>query len=336
MRRWCWGSVARSYGTGTTSTTRFRPRSWCWCARRVGSALAIRSLPGSAASLIERPIGESRRRSASLRRCREARGVCRTGSGRRDSSSICGPCSTRNWIDSRTSSGARSCSAISRVSRTRKRRDCCAGRSVRSAAGSRAGRQLLRSRLERRGVTASSAIFGANWLAGTPTSMALPLLESTVNAAIGCAASRAVSTAVLTLTQGVLRIMLLRKLRTISVAVLLFSTVSGSSPCGHTGHRQQRRPVVRYETAVQTGDRRPTSTSSQPVGADARIADCPSDDCPASAIGQFPTYCPISLATNAFSKMIDHFHHAVEPSLIGLASSSEEPPGLNGPRSRDR
>jgi RNA polymerase sigma factor (sigma-70 family) len=67
------------------------------------------------------------------------------------------------------------------------------------------GRQILRSRLEPRGVTAPLAIFEANWLAGTPTTIALPLLESTVNAAIGCAASQAVSAVVLSLTQGVLR-----------------------------------------------------------------------------------------------------------------------------------
>jgi hypothetical protein len=42
---------------------------------------------------------------------------------------------------------------------------------------------------------------------------------------------------------------------------------------------------------------------SQPTGDDVRLTDCPADcdDCP-------PAYCPISMAANAFSKMIGYFH----------------------------
>ena len=44
------------------------------------------------------------------------------------------------------------------------------------------GRELLRSRLKRRGMEVSPAVLSANWLAGTPTSVTLPLIELTVGA----------------------------------------------------------------------------------------------------------------------------------------------------------
>jgi RNA polymerase sigma factor (sigma-70 family) len=88
------------------------------------------------------------------------------------------------------------------------------------------GRLLLRSRLERRGVTVSSAMLSANWLAGTPTALTLPLLESTLSTVMRFAAGQAVSTSVLSLSQGVLRTMLFNKIRTISLALLLLSAAS--------------------------------------------------------------------------------------------------------------
>ena len=57
------------------------------------------------------------------------------------------------------------------------------------------GRDLLRSRLERRGVAVPSAVLSANWLIGTPTAVALPLLDSTMSAAIRFAAQCATSAA---------------------------------------------------------------------------------------------------------------------------------------------
>ena len=71
------------------------------------------------------------------------------------------------------------------------------------------------------------ATLAANWLAGTPTAVSLPLLESTVTAASRFAASQAIPTVVQSLTQGVLRIMWLRKLATISIAVVLFTAATG-------------------------------------------------------------------------------------------------------------
>jgi RNA polymerase sigma factor (sigma-70 family) len=88
------------------------------------------------------------------------------------------------------------------------------------------GRDLLRSRLKRRGMEISPAALSANWLVGTPTSVALPLIESTVGAAIG-AAGPAVSTSVLSLTKGVLKGMLLNKLKMTTLVVVFAGGMIG-------------------------------------------------------------------------------------------------------------
>ena len=145
------------------------------------------------------------------------------------------------------------------------------------------GRRILRSRLERRGVLAPAAIVGANWMAGTPTSVSAPLLESTVNAAIGFAASSTVSVSavVLSLTQGVLRMMWLRRLRTISLAVFLFGSVSGFAVWAHWPSAPSRS-----DSSVRDAGPAPRPTQppagSRATGDDIRVADQPQIDCPQS------------------------------------------------------
>ena len=183
------------------------------------------------------------------------------------------------------------------------------------------GRQLLRSRLERRGLDVAPAMLAANWLAGTPAAPASPLLESTVAAAVGSASAKAVSALVLSLTHGVLRIMWLRKLGTIALAVLLLGGTTGSlgvwahwpSAEGKTTSAPRHGAAPTPDGSVAPArDARSDQQPGQPpartatAGEDARLADCPadcpgSDDCP-------PPYCPISLASNAFAKVVGYFH----------------------------
>ena len=90
------------------------------------------------------------------------------------------------------------------------------------------GRELLRSRLERRGLQVTPAVLAAPWLAQTPTGVALPLIESTVGAAMGIAGP-AIPASVLALTQGVLNTMLVHKIKTVSLIVLLVGGVTGAA-----------------------------------------------------------------------------------------------------------
>jgi RNA polymerase sigma factor (sigma-70 family) len=90
------------------------------------------------------------------------------------------------------------------------------------------GRELLRARLRRRGLDVSPAVLAAHWLAGTPTGVALPLIESTVGAAIGSAAP-AISASVLTLTQGVLNAMLVNKIKMTALIVMVVGGVTASA-----------------------------------------------------------------------------------------------------------
>jgi RNA polymerase sigma factor (sigma-70 family) len=91
------------------------------------------------------------------------------------------------------------------------------------------GRELLRSRLERRGVAVPSALLSANWLAGTSATVPPALLESTVGAALRLGAAAAISSSVLTLTQGVLNAMLFHKLRLAAAVILIAGCITGSA-----------------------------------------------------------------------------------------------------------
>jgi RNA polymerase sigma factor (sigma-70 family) len=185
------------------------------------------------------------------------------------------------------------------------------------------GRRLLRSRLERRGLEVSSAMISANWLAGTPAVVAPSVLESTVAAAIGSATAPALPALVLSLTQGVLRTMWLRKLRTISLAVLLIGGTTGSLGVWAHWPSADARPTAAGQGSLPSlapGENstpaRDAGSAPQPAkspdrsqasGDDVRLTDCPAD-CPAGECDGPPPYCPISMAANAFSKMMGYLH----------------------------
>jgi RNA polymerase sigma factor (sigma-70 family) len=176
------------------------------------------------------------------------------------------------------------------------------------------GRRLLRSRLERRGVDVSSAMFFGNWLGGTSTTVALPLVESTLAAATG----GAVPTLVLSLTRGVLKTMMLRKLGSIAVAIAVIGATSGSfavwahwpaktTNAADLGHRPMP-PLAPADASPSTRDAGSAPQSADPAtpsstaGDDVRLTDCP-----AGTTGCLPDYCPISMAANAFSRILGHF-----------------------------
>jgi RNA polymerase sigma factor (sigma-70 family) len=88
------------------------------------------------------------------------------------------------------------------------------------------GRELLKSRLERRGLAVPSALLSAsslNLVQCIPSS----LVESTLSAATRFATAQSVSAPVLALTHGALRTMFLNKLKAASIAILLFGAVTG-------------------------------------------------------------------------------------------------------------
>jgi RNA polymerase sigma factor (sigma-70 family) len=89
------------------------------------------------------------------------------------------------------------------------------------------GRQILKARLERRGVAVSSAMLSARWWPGPPAAVAPSLVESTLAAAARFAAAGTISTSVQSLTQGVLRTMLLNKLKAISLGLAVVGAASG-------------------------------------------------------------------------------------------------------------
>jgi RNA polymerase sigma factor (sigma-70 family) len=90
------------------------------------------------------------------------------------------------------------------------------------------GRELLKSRLERRGVAVPSAMLaGSSWNVIQPPPESL--VESTLAALAQCASAQAVSTSVQSLINGVLKSMLLNKLKTASLFLLVIGAASGGA-----------------------------------------------------------------------------------------------------------
>jgi RNA polymerase sigma factor (sigma-70 family) len=174
------------------------------------------------------------------------------------------------------------------------------------------GRQLLKSRLERRGLAAPSAMIAAPWFMGLGALVPLALEESTFTAAAQFVAGQPVAASVLGLTRGVLKTMLLRKVKTIAIAVLLVGTASGSvGVWAHLPSQTSQVPAraVSPETSpavtpTPSANPSPHATSAQqPLLADCESGDCPvtGSDCPLGG-------CPLSMAANAFAKALGYTH----------------------------
>jgi len=104
------------------------------------------------------------------------------------------------------------------------------------------GRELLKSRLERRGLGVPSALGAASWLNLTQP-IPISMVESTLTAASRFATAQSVSTSVLSLTQGVLRSMLLNKIRMTAALLLVFgAATTGAGVWAHWASEPAAQP----------------------------------------------------------------------------------------------
>jgi RNA polymerase sigma factor (sigma-70 family) len=187
-------------------------------------------------------------------------------------------------------------------------------------------RKLLRSRLERRGVTVPAALFSTAWLLHGSSAEAVPLFESTLVAASRSAAAALASAtapaSVVSLTHGVLRTMFLRKLSIAAFAVLVLGAVSGGAvvwanlsstpargpvPAGAPAASSTRTPEASPTPAPN--DRKSIAPQAQPRdSADSRSVaadDCPSE-CPLTGAARSSSDCPITRTAHAISRMFGH------------------------------
>jgi RNA polymerase sigma factor (sigma-70 family) len=170
------------------------------------------------------------------------------------------------------------------------------------------GRQLLKSRLERRGLAVPSTILAAPWLTGLRSALPLPLEESTLAGVAKFVAAQPVSASVLSLTHGVLRTMMLRKLKTVGLAVLLVGTATGGiGVWAHWPSQASGSPprAVRPSATPVPG----ANPASQPA-ADAQplVVDKGQIDCPVFGPDGPPTHCPLTMAANALARVFGQSH----------------------------
>jgi RNA polymerase sigma factor (sigma-70 family) len=169
------------------------------------------------------------------------------------------------------------------------------------------GRRLLRDRLQRRGIDVPAAVFSAGSLL-CPLSLATnPLADAALQTATRLATGQTVSASVLSLTQGVLKTMFLRKFGTIAAAALLIGAVSGAGVWAHWSVAPTHvaapsdKPVPRTEKA-------PALQPQPSSGSPAQLAEnCPAE-CPLLGDDDSRPYCPISMAAHAIRGVIGYFH----------------------------
>jgi hypothetical protein len=114
--------------------------------------------------------------------------------------------------------------------------------------------------------------------------------------------------------------MLLKKLKTITLAVLLVGTLSGgvgvwahwpSQPPGRAtrgddpASNPTRNPVA---TPVPGAKAVPQPATQPPAGSQALVADNPPADCPLGGPGECSTSCPLTMAANALARFVGQFH----------------------------
>jgi RNA polymerase sigma factor (sigma-70 family) len=90
------------------------------------------------------------------------------------------------------------------------------------------GRQLLKDRLLRRGLTASAGMLAARFPGEALQALPSRLAELTIKAALGSGAGPTISTSVLTLTQGVLNAMLIHNLKKAALILVAVAAVTGA------------------------------------------------------------------------------------------------------------
>lgn len=167
------------------------------------------------------------------------------------------------------------------------------------------GRRLLKSRLERRGFAAPLAIVLSAWPFLTH-SLSTPEIDSALEIAMRFPSLKSSSVSVLSLTRGVLKAMLLNRLKAISIAAVFMGVASAAVWAHMPSHAvRQTSPTSVAAVAFQTDNSAASATTQSTQ--DSSVTD-PSTDCPLANAADGTPYCPITMAANAMSRVVGYFH----------------------------
>jgi RNA polymerase sigma factor (sigma-70 family) len=104
------------------------------------------------------------------------------------------------------------------------------------------GRDQLRGRLSRRGLAPPAVLAGSSPL--FDWKLASPMVETTVQAALGLASGRAATASAIALTEGVLKMMFWTRLRTSAAIVLAGTLLSGAGLVGYRAMGRVQAPAA--------------------------------------------------------------------------------------------
>jgi RNA polymerase sigma factor (sigma-70 family) len=140
-----------------------------------------------------------------------------------------------------------------------------------------AGRKKLADRLARRGVVLSASAFTAALAEAAASSVPPPLVAATVRGAVAWAAAPAtagaVSTGVMTLTQGVLKTMFLTKLKFAAAAVVPLAALTAALIAGAPADAPKKPAAEGTSRAAAADAPKKPETSAEAKGAEKSVAD---------------------------------------------------------------
>jgi RNA polymerase sigma-70 factor (ECF subfamily) len=142
-----------------------------------------------------------------------------------------------------------------------------------------AGRKKLADRMARRGVVLSTGALTAALAEAAASSVPPPLVTATVRGAVawaaGPAATGAISTAVMTLTQGVLKTMFVTKLKFAAAAVLPLAALTAALLAGAPGDGPKKPATEGTLRAVAADAPKKPEVKAEAKGAAKAVADAP-------------------------------------------------------------
>jgi hypothetical protein len=137
-------------------------------------------------------------------------------------------------------------------------------------------------------------------------SLSISSIESAFEVSMRFPSLKSGSAYVFSLTRGVLKAMLLKRLTMISLPIITMSVVSAAVWAHMPPHSSRQTSQASALASTTVTD--VMAKSDAPVNSPDQLSTEPPTDCPLANPADLPPYCPISMAASAVAKVLAHFH----------------------------